>query len=82
VVWVTHGKGGKIKIIKSLLKNEHPCEYAVFLTGFLDSKRARPKNAIPEFTIWAIPALIVTATAVELGVSYKKRPKSTKLLMP
>jgi hypothetical protein len=34
---VTHGEGGKIKIIKSLLRNEHPCEYAVFLTGFLDS---------------------------------------------
>jgi hypothetical protein len=33
---VSHGKKGKIKIIKSLLKNEHPCEYAVFLTGFLE----------------------------------------------
>jgi hypothetical protein len=33
---VSHGKKAKIKIIKSLLKNEHPCEYAVFLTGFLE----------------------------------------------
>jgi len=33
---VTRGKKGKIKIIKSLLRNEHPCEYAVFLTGFLE----------------------------------------------
>jgi hypothetical protein len=33
---VSHGKKGKIRIIKSLLKNEHPCEYAVFLTGFLE----------------------------------------------
>jgi len=33
---VSHGKRAKIKIIKSLLKNEHPCEYAVFLTGFLE----------------------------------------------
>lgn len=33
---VSHGKKGKIKIIKSLLKNEHPCEYAIFLTGFLE----------------------------------------------
>ena len=33
---VLHGKKGKVKIIKSLLKNEHPCEYAVFLTGFLE----------------------------------------------
>jgi hypothetical protein len=33
---VTHGGQGKIKIIKSLLQNEHPCEYAVFLTGFLE----------------------------------------------
>ncbi|MBX5327441.1 MAG: hypothetical protein ACQXXH_01095 [Candidatus Bathyarchaeia archaeon] len=35
---VTHGKKGKIKIIKSLLKNEHPCEYAIFLTGFLEKE--------------------------------------------
>jgi hypothetical protein len=35
---VSHGKKGKIKIIKSLLKNEHPCEYAVFLTGFLEKE--------------------------------------------
>jgi hypothetical protein len=35
---VSHGKKGKIKIIKSLLKNEHPCEYAVFLTGFLEEE--------------------------------------------
>jgi hypothetical protein len=33
---VSHGKQARIKIIKSLLKNEHPCEYAVFLTGFLE----------------------------------------------
>jgi hypothetical protein len=35
---VTHGKKGKVKIIKSLLKNEHPCEYAIFLTGFLEKE--------------------------------------------
>jgi len=35
---VTHGRKGKIKIIKSLLQNEHPCEYAVFLTGFLEEE--------------------------------------------
>lgn len=35
---VSHGKKGKIKIIKSLLQNEHPCEYAVFLTGFLEDQ--------------------------------------------
>jgi hypothetical protein len=35
---VSHGKKGKIKIIKSLLKNEHPCEYAIFLTGFLEEE--------------------------------------------
>jgi antitoxin component of RelBE/YafQ-DinJ toxin-antitoxin module len=33
---VSHGKKAKIKIIKTLLKNEHPCEYAIFLTGFLE----------------------------------------------
>ncbi|MGB9740935.1 MAG: hypothetical protein ACP5IM_00970 [Candidatus Bathyarchaeia archaeon] len=33
---VSHGKKGKMKIIKSLLQNEHPCEYAIFLTGFLE----------------------------------------------
>lgn len=33
---VGHGKKCRIKIIKSLLQNEHPCEYAVFLTGFLE----------------------------------------------
>jgi hypothetical protein len=33
---VSHGKKAKIKIIKSLLKNEHPCEYAIFLAGFLE----------------------------------------------
>ena len=33
---VSHGEKGKIKIIRSLLKNEHPCEYAVFLKGFLE----------------------------------------------
>lgn len=35
---VTHGKKGKIKIIKSLLTNTHPCEYAIFLTGFLEKE--------------------------------------------
>ena len=35
---VSHGKKAKIKLIKSLLKNEHPCEYAIFLTGFLEEK--------------------------------------------
>jgi hypothetical protein len=35
---VSHGKKGKIKIIKSLLQNEHPCEYAVFLKGFLEEE--------------------------------------------
>jgi hypothetical protein len=39
---VTHGKKGKIKIIKSLLQNEHPCEYAVFLTGFLEREEKAP----------------------------------------
>jgi hypothetical protein len=33
---VTHGRKSKIKMIKSLLQNEHPCEYAIFLTGFLE----------------------------------------------
>ena len=33
---VSHGQKGKIKVIKSLPKNEHPCEYAVFLTSFLE----------------------------------------------
>jgi hypothetical protein len=33
---ISHGRKGKIKIIKSLLQNEHPCEYAVFLKGFLE----------------------------------------------
>ncbi len=35
---VTHGRKSKIKIIKSLLQNEHPCEYAIFLTGFLEKE--------------------------------------------
>ncbi len=35
---VTHGRRNKIKMIKSLLQNEHPCEYAVFLTGFLEKE--------------------------------------------
>jgi hypothetical protein len=35
---VSKGKKGKIKIIKSLLQNEHPCEYAIFLTGFLEKE--------------------------------------------
>jgi len=35
---VSHGKKAKIKIIKSLLQNEHPCEYAIFLTGFLEKE--------------------------------------------
>ncbi|UCD97178.1 MAG: hypothetical protein JSV35_03795 [Candidatus Bathyarchaeota archaeon] len=33
---VTKEKKGRIKMIKSLLRNEHPCEYAVFLKGFLE----------------------------------------------
>ncbi len=33
---VTHGGKGRIRMIKSLLKNEHPCEYAIFLTRFLE----------------------------------------------
>ncbi len=33
---VTRGKKGTVKMIKSLLRNEHPCEYAVFLKGFLE----------------------------------------------
>jgi len=33
---ISHGRKGKIKIIKSLLQNEHPCEYAGFLKGFLE----------------------------------------------
>jgi hypothetical protein len=33
---VTKEKKGKIRMIKSLLRNEHPCEYAVFLEGFLE----------------------------------------------
>jgi hypothetical protein len=40
---VSHGKKGKIKIIKSLLKNEHPCEYAIFLTGFLEKEEKAPQ---------------------------------------
>lgn len=35
---ISHGNKAKIKIIKSLLKNEHPCEYAIFLTGFLEEE--------------------------------------------
>lgn len=35
---VSRGRQGRIKIIKSLLQNEHPCEYAVFLTGFLEKE--------------------------------------------
>ncbi|MEM3536491.1 MAG: hypothetical protein QXF44_01810 [Candidatus Bathyarchaeia archaeon] len=35
---VSHGKKGKIKIIKSLLQNEHPCEYALFMEGFLEKE--------------------------------------------
>ncbi len=35
---VTHGRKSKIKMIKSLLQNEHPCEYAIFLTGFLEKE--------------------------------------------
>ncbi len=33
---VTRGGKGRIRMIKSLLKNEHPCEYAIFLTKFLE----------------------------------------------
>lgn len=36
---VSHGKKGKIKIIKSLLLDEHPCEYAIFLNGFLEKTK-------------------------------------------
>jgi len=32
---VTHDGKSKTKAITSLLKNEHPCEYAIFLTEFL-----------------------------------------------
>jgi hypothetical protein len=39
---VSHGKKGRIKIIKSLLQNEHPCEYAIFLTGFLEKEEKAP----------------------------------------
>jgi hypothetical protein len=39
---VTHGGKGRVKIIKSLLKNEHPCEYAIFLTGFLEEDKRAP----------------------------------------
>jgi len=39
---VSHGRKGKIKIIKSLLQNEHPCEYAMFLTGFLEKEEKAP----------------------------------------
>ena len=35
---ISHGQKVKIKIIKSLLQNEHPCEYAIFLTGFLEEE--------------------------------------------
>ena len=38
ILRVSHGKKAKIKIIRSLLKNEHPCEYAIFLTGFLEEE--------------------------------------------
>jgi hypothetical protein len=41
---VSHGKKGKIKIIKSLLQNEHPCEYAIFLTGFLEKEEEKPSE--------------------------------------
>ncbi|MEM3640808.1 MAG: hypothetical protein QXH37_02645 [Candidatus Bathyarchaeia archaeon] len=39
---VSHGKRGRIKIIKSLLQNEHPCEYAIFLSGFLEKDEKAP----------------------------------------
>ena len=39
---VTHGRRSKIKMIKSLLQNEHPCEYAIFLTGFLEKEARTP----------------------------------------
>jgi antitoxin component of RelBE/YafQ-DinJ toxin-antitoxin module len=35
---VSRGPKGRVKVIKSLVKNEHPCEYALFLTGFLESE--------------------------------------------
>jgi hypothetical protein len=43
---VTHGKQGKVKIIRSLLQNEHPCEYAVFLTGFLEKEQEASSRGI------------------------------------
>jgi hypothetical protein len=32
----SRGPKGHVKVIKSLIKNEHPCEYAIFLTEFLE----------------------------------------------
>jgi antitoxin component of RelBE/YafQ-DinJ toxin-antitoxin module len=34
---VSRGAKGRVKVIKSLIKNEHPCEYALFLTEFLET---------------------------------------------
>jgi len=39
---VTHGRKSRVKIIKSLLQNEHPCEYAIFLTRFLEKEERNP----------------------------------------
>jgi len=41
---VSRGRQGRIKIIKSLLQNEHPCEYAIFLTGFLEKEERHPEG--------------------------------------
>ena len=41
---VSRGRQSRIKIIKSLLQNEHPCEYAVFLAGFLEKEEGVPKE--------------------------------------
>jgi len=38
---VGHREIGRIKIIKSLLQDEHPCEYAIFLTAFLEREEKR-----------------------------------------
>lgn len=36
ILRVTHGGKSRIKMIKSSLKNEHPYEYEIFLTKFLE----------------------------------------------
>jgi hypothetical protein len=42
---VGHGERGKIKIIKSLVQDEHPCEYAIFLTAFLEKHEEIPQGS-------------------------------------